>query len=110
MGKVLPRAYAPPLLRHRHPAPLGSPFEQRDRPPRITESVPCCNRRRGASAVTRAAADPPLHVPAPRPTDIRVRGVSYRTEDFLYRTPIKFGGVALDRATLLNVDCTVETV
>lgn len=42
-------------------------------------------------------------------TDIRVKDISFSYEDFLYRTPIKFGGVALDRATLLNVDCTVET-
>ena len=31
-------------------------------------------------------------------------------EDFLYRTPIKFGGTALDRVTLVNVECTVRTV
>src|SRR2546421_5708533 len=43
------------------------------------------------------------------PTDIRIRDVSYRCEDVLYRTPIKFGGVAVDRATLVNVDCVVET-
>lgn len=41
-------------------------------------------------------------------TDIRVADVSFAYEDFLYRTPIKFGGVALDRVTLLNVDVTVE--
>ncbi len=29
-------------------------------------------------------------------------------EDFLYRVPIKFGGRALDRVTLLNVTCEVE--
>ena len=43
-------------------------------------------------------------------TDIRIRSVSFQYEDHLYRTPIKFGGVALDRATLLNVECEVETV
>ena len=32
-----------------------------------------------------------------------------RYEDHLYRTPIKFGGIAVDRATLLNVECTVRT-
>ena len=42
-------------------------------------------------------------------TDIRIDEVSYRFEDFLYRTPIKFGGTALDRATLVNVDCRVTT-
>lgn len=44
-----------------------------------------------------------------RPTDIQVVDVSFSYEDFSYRTPIKFGGVALDRCTLLNVDATVET-
>lgn len=29
-------------------------------------------------------------------------------EDYLYRTPIKFGGVALDRVTLLNARCVIE--
>ena len=35
--------------------------------------------------------------------------VSYAFEDYRYRTPIKFGGVALDKVTLLNVALTVET-
>ncbi|MDY3553219.1 mandelate racemase/muconate lactonizing enzyme family protein [Gemmata sp. JC717] len=43
-----------------------------------------------------------------RTTDIRVRDVYFECEDFRYRTPIKFGGVALDRVTLLNVRLTVE--
>lgn len=42
-------------------------------------------------------------------SDIRIREISHSTEDFTYRTPIKFGGVALDRATVLNVECIVET-
>ena len=42
-------------------------------------------------------------------TDIRICDAEYRTEDYRYRTPIKFGGVALDRVTLLNVSMTVET-
>ena len=40
---------------------------------------------------------------------IRIRDEEFSTEDYRYRTPIKFGGVALDRVTLLNVHCTVET-
>jgi L-alanine-DL-glutamate epimerase-like enolase superfamily enzyme len=48
--------------------------------------------------------------PTPRPTDIRIEAVNFGYEDFLYRTPIKFGGVAVDRATLVNVHCTVRTV
>lgn len=34
---------------------------------------------------------------------VRIDEVSFEFEDHLYRTPIKFGGVALDRATLANV-------
>jgi L-alanine-DL-glutamate epimerase-like enolase superfamily enzyme len=45
----------------------------------------------------------------PRPTDIRIESVAFYCEDFRYRTPIKFGGVALDRVTLLNVHVGVRT-
>src|SRR6267378_2898512 len=41
-------------------------------------------------------------------TDIRIRDISFGYEDFNYRAPLKFGGVAIDRATLLNVHCVVE--
>ena len=44
-----------------------------------------------------------------KPTDIRVNELTFRYEDFTYRTPIKFGGTVLDRATVLNVDCIVTT-
>jgi L-alanine-DL-glutamate epimerase-like enolase superfamily enzyme len=44
-----------------------------------------------------------------KPTDIRIHSVSFDFQDFLYRTPIKFGGVALDRVTLLNVQVEVGT-
>jgi L-alanine-DL-glutamate epimerase-like enolase superfamily enzyme len=42
-------------------------------------------------------------------TNIRVEDVSYAYEDFHYRTPIKFGGTALNRVTILNVEITVRT-
>ncbi|MCE9561647.1 MAG: hypothetical protein K8U57_06290 [Planctomycetes bacterium] len=42
-------------------------------------------------------------------TDITIRDVSVSFEDYRYRTPIKFGGVALDRVTILNVWMEVET-
>jgi L-alanine-DL-glutamate epimerase-like enolase superfamily enzyme len=45
-----------------------------------------------------------------KPTNIRIEDVAYTYEDFLYRTPIKFGGVALDRATILNVEIAVRTL
>ena len=46
---------------------------------------------------------------AMKPTDIRVDQLSFGFEDYRYRIPIKFGGTALDRVTLLNVNVTVST-
>ena len=43
-------------------------------------------------------------------TNIRIEEVTHAYEDYLFRTPIKFGGVAVDRVTLLNVECRVHTV
>jgi L-alanine-DL-glutamate epimerase-like enolase superfamily enzyme len=51
-----------------------------------------------SGAVTRASAQ----------AGIRIDEVRASYEDYLYRTPIKFGGALLDRVTLLNVDCTVS--
>ncbi len=44
-------------------------------------------------------------VPASR---VRIEEVTFGYEDFLYRTPIKFGGNVVDRVTLLNVTCTIS--
>jgi L-alanine-DL-glutamate epimerase-like enolase superfamily enzyme len=52
----------------------------------------------------------PAIAAGPRTTDIHIKAVGFDYEDFLYRTPIKFGGVAVNRATILNVKCLVETV
>ena len=41
-------------------------------------------------------------------TALDIRDVRIAFEDVRYRTPIKFGGVVLDRATLLNVECDIE--
>jgi L-alanine-DL-glutamate epimerase-like enolase superfamily enzyme len=49
-----------------------------------------------------------LSLAATRATDIRVDAISYSFEDFMYRTPLKFGGTVVDRVTLLNVNCTVR--
>jgi hypothetical protein len=46
---------------------------------------------------------------AVKSTDIRIDDVSISYEDFLYRTPIKFGGTAVDRATIVNVEVAVTT-
>src|SRR5260370_27520716 len=42
-------------------------------------------------------------------TDIRIEDMPSTYEDYLYRVPIKFDGTVVDRATLLNVNCTVRT-
>ena len=42
-------------------------------------------------------------------TDARIREVKTSCEDYLYRTPYKFGGNTVDRVTLLNVDCVIES-
>jgi L-alanine-DL-glutamate epimerase-like enolase superfamily enzyme len=44
-----------------------------------------------------------------KPTDIRIDDVAYSYEDYRYRTPIKFGGVASDRVSIVNVECGVST-
>lgn len=41
-------------------------------------------------------------------THITICDLSLGYEDYRYRTPIKFGGVALDRVTILNVNVVVE--
>src|SRR5262247_4662021 len=43
------------------------------------------------------------------PTDVRVEDLSFGYEEFRYRAPYKFGGVPVDRATILNVNVTVRT-
>ncbi len=48
-------------------------------------------------------------VKEPKPTDIRIESVDFSYQTFLYRTPIKFGGTVLDRATDINVRCRVRT-
>jgi len=44
-----------------------------------------------------------------KPTDIRLTGVRTNYEHYDYRTPIKFGGVAVKEVTILNVECDVAT-
>lgn len=43
-------------------------------------------------------------------SDIRIRSVRHSFVDHRYRAPYKFGGRLVDRITLLNVECEVETV
>jgi len=75
--------------------------------------MPPITRRRFLRALTCASAAglascrplrtfPPV---APGSPHIRIENVSFEYQDYLYRTPIKFGGVEVDRVTLLNVRC-----
>ncbi len=45
----------------------------------------------------------------PPPTDIRILSITPTFEDFFYRTPYMFGGRKVDRVTMLNVTCEVES-
>ena len=51
-------------------------------------------------------AAPAIH--AKSATDVKISEISYNYEDYLYRTPIKFGGAVVDRVTLLNVNCVLR--
>jgi L-alanine-DL-glutamate epimerase-like enolase superfamily enzyme len=50
----------------------------------------------------------PAMVKSPRATAIRIEDVTHSYQDFHYRAPYKFGGFAVDRVTLLNVECVVS--
>jgi hypothetical protein len=43
-------------------------------------------------------------------SDIRVKEIRVSYQNFPYRAPYQFGGRSVDQVTLLNVDCTVETI
>ena len=58
---------------------------------------------------TGALASAPFLIGRPLATDARVREVKTSYEDYLYRAPYKFGGSVVDRVTLLNVDCVIES-
>jgi L-alanine-DL-glutamate epimerase-like enolase superfamily enzyme len=50
----------------------------------------------------------PAMVKSPRRTAIRIEDVTHSYQDFHYRAPYKFGGFAVNRVTLLNVECLVS--
>ncbi len=56
--------------------------------------------RRSAPAVIRASAG--------KPTDVRIDEITFGYQDYLYRTPLKFGGHLTDRVTVLNVRSVVS--
>ena len=46
---------------------------------------------------------------ATKPTDVRIEDISHSYAEYLFRTPNKFAGTVVDRATLMTVRCTVRT-
>lgn len=58
---------------------------------------------------TLPALSPVLTAATSRSTDIRIEQVEVSSEEFLYRAPYKFGGVPVDRATILNVRVRVRS-
>jgi L-alanine-DL-glutamate epimerase-like enolase superfamily enzyme len=50
----------------------------------------------------------PAIVKSPHRTAIRIEEITHSYQDFRYRAPYKFGGVAVDRVTLLNVESVVS--
>jgi len=61
------------------------------------------------SFLTTAIAAPAILRGAGKSTDVRIDEVRHEYEDYLYRTPIKFGGTEVDRVTILNVHVRVKT-
>jgi L-alanine-DL-glutamate epimerase-like enolase superfamily enzyme len=66
------------------------------------------NRRQFLAHSAQAVTAFPF-IRATAPTAIRIESVDFNFEDFKYRAPYKFGGVPVDRVTLLNVNITVST-
>ena len=60
------------------------------------------------SFLASAIAAPALLSATRKPSDVRIESVQFAYEDYLYRTPIKFGGNVVDRVTLCNVNVTLR--
>src|SRR5882672_7626228 len=52
---------------------------------------------------------PGFYISLSNSTDIRIEDLTFGYDEFRYRAPYKFGGVPVDRATILNVNVTVRT-
>jgi L-alanine-DL-glutamate epimerase-like enolase superfamily enzyme len=64
-------------------------------------------RREFCRAATSLCAIPAIVKSTPA-SAIRIEELHHSYQDFRYRAPYKFGGVAVDRVTLLNVECVVS--
>ncbi len=76
-------------------------------------SAPVSRRRLlqslGAAALVQNRQPMFLTAPSLKPSDIRIEDVSFSYEEFRYRAPYKFGGVPVDRATIINVSVVVKS-
>jgi L-alanine-DL-glutamate epimerase-like enolase superfamily enzyme len=67
------------------------------------------NRRQMIKAASTVLIGAPSVLAGSPPTDVRIESITHSYQDFKYRAPYKFGGRAVDRVTLLNVECTVRS-
>ncbi len=63
----------------------------------------------GACVMSNPVRAATVLVASRKPTDIRVERVTFGFTDHLYRSPVKFAGALMDRATILDVECVVRT-
>ncbi len=61
------------------------------------------------SCLSLAATGVSAVIAKPAPTTIQIESVTFTLEDIKYRSPYKFGGVAVDNTTLLNVKARIRT-
>src|SRR4051812_28481625 len=54
-------------------------------------------------------AGAPFLIGRPIETDARIKELRTSYEDYQYRAPYKFGASVVDRVTLLNVECVIES-
>ena len=64
----------------------------------------------GTLCLSPLASTPLFGASKRKSSDIRVKEIHIGYQNFPYRTPYQFGGRSVDQVTLLNVNCTVETV
>jgi L-alanine-DL-glutamate epimerase-like enolase superfamily enzyme len=72
---------------------------------RISAVKPLSRRNFLASAL----AAPAILRASTKASDVRIEEIRFGYEDYLYRTPIKFGGTVVDKVTLLNVHCVLRS-
>jgi L-alanine-DL-glutamate epimerase-like enolase superfamily enzyme len=67
------------------------------------------NFLKNAGAVAASGIGFSILTASTKTTDIRIEDVAHSYEEYLFRTPNKFAGTVVDRATIMTVKCTVRT-